>query len=610
MKIMDRATLMQMSQAIQRALGLVWQAAPGWMLLWGTLLCVQGLLPVGILLLTAQAINHLVIVTQQPGQWGVMQAALFWLVPLGVLMVLNQLLVSASQWVRTMQTQKVQDSITQLIHQKAMIVDYAFYESSEYYHRLYRAQMQAKNRPLALLETLGALLKNSITLCGIGGVLITLGWELVSLLLITLAPVGWVSIRQKQRERQWQLQITPLERKAWYFDQVLTQKAYAAELRLFNLGAYFSQQYQAARAEWRSRYVHLQKQQIGGQLGMTLLMSVGGMIAAVVLLWQVFQGRLSMGEWVMLYQAFTRGQAAVRSLLVSGSEIYGHHLFLQDLFEFLDSQSQLSPPVNLRPVPTVLTQGIRFEQVYFRYPGSAAPALTAFNLAIPAGTMVAIVGANGAGKSTLFKLLCCLYEPDQGRITLEGHDLREFDPIALRRQISLLLQEPVRYQATIAENIRFGDLICDDDDALQSQRLQQAAAAAAVDEWVQDFPQRYDTLLGKWLEEGTELSGGQWQRLALARAFYRQAAIILLDEPTSAMDAWAEADWLARFRVLVQGKIALIITHRFTTARYADQIVVLDAGTVIEMGTHEQLLAQNGRYAQSWREQVAQIQPN
>jgi len=234
------------------------------------------------------------------------------------------------------------------------------------------------------------------------------------------------------------------------------------------------------------------------------------------------------------------------------------------------------------------------ERVRFRYPGSVRPVLEDFDLEIPAGRIVAVVGSNGAGKSTLIKLLCRFYDPETGRVALDGVDLREFKIEELRSRIAVLFQQPVHYNDTVRENIAYGDLHAPVDS------LEIAAQAAGAEEIIARLPQGYDSMLGRWFADGTELSLGEWQRIALARAFLRRAPILILDEPTSAMDPWAEADWLARFRKLAAGRTVLMITHRFSTAMFADVIHVMSEGHIVESGTHEQLLEAGGRYAQAW----------
>jgi ATP-binding cassette subfamily B protein len=287
-------------------------------------------------------------------------------------------------------------------------------------------------------------------------------------------------------------------------------------------------------------------------------------------------------------------------------EIYSNSLFLNDLFEFLSLEQKVTDPVEPVSPPGTLKDGIQFEDVTFHYPGSERVALSNFSITIPAGRIVAIVGENGAGKSTLVKLLCRFYDPEQGRILMDGIDLRHVKLQELRRQITILFQEPVYYQNTFNENIALGDL----SEESKPSRIELAARAAGADKVVEELPKRYDTLLGKWFKDGTELSVGQWQRVALARAYWRQAPILVLDEPTSAMDPWAEHDWLQRFRELATDHTTLIITHRFTTAMYADVIHVMEDGRVVESGSHAELLALDGRYARSWRDQMRVVQEN
>jgi ATP-binding cassette subfamily B protein len=290
----------------------------------------------------------------------------------------------------------------------------------------------------------------------------------------------------------------------------------------------------------------------------------------------------------------------MRSLLGHVSQLYGNSLFLGNLFEFLALKPTVTDPPQPVPAPTSLHQGIRFSRVTFRYPGSERVALQDFDLTIPAGKIVALVGANGAGKSTLIKLLCRFYDPDSGRIELDGVDLRQLEVARLRRLITVLFQQPVHYSSTVTENIAVGNT----DVSATAEEIQAAAQAGGADEIVRRLPLGYETLLGKWFAGGTELSVGEWQRLALARAFLREAPILLLDEPTSAMDSWGEADWLARFRVLAAGRTVVIITHRFTTAMRADIIHVMTEGRIEESGRHEELLLRGGAYARSWAAQM------
>jgi len=321
--------------------------------------------------------------------------------------------------------------------------------------------------------------------------------------------------------------------------------------------------------------------------------------------WRALQGRATLGDLALFYQAFSQGQGLMRSLLENVGQIYSNSLFLGDLFQFLALQPGIKNPAKpaLLPEDGRCPLGVEFRDVTFHYPGSRRLVLDRVSLSIPAGKIAAVVGTNGAGKSTLVKLLCRFYDPQSGGIELGGTDLRAFAAEDLRRHITALFQPAVPYNATVAENIALGDHAAVPDAA----PLQEAARSAGADEVIGRLPAGYDAILGTWFEDGTDLSAGEWQRLGLARAFLRPAPVIVLDEPTSAMDSWAEADWLGRFRELTEGHTALMITHRFTTAMHADIIHVMEQGRIIESGTHAELTAAGGRYAASWQAQMRAI---
>ena len=381
---------------------------------------------------------------------------------------------------------------------------------------------------------------------------------------------------------------------------ILTYSAVAAELRLFGLGTNFQLAYQGLRRRLRTEHLKLLKNQSLARLsaGVVTLLIAGAAMAWMV--WRTLQGLATLGDLALFYQAFHQGQSLMRTLLGNAGQIYANSLFLGNLFEFLGLEPHMVSPPQPVSAPSAIQEGIRFEQITFRYPGSERVALQDFNLTIPAGQVVAIVGANGAGKSTLVKLLCRFYDPEAGQITLDGIDIRDMSLEELRRLITVLFQWPVPYHATAGQNIALGDVQA----APSAAEIAAAARGAGAHEVIARLPQGYNTLLGKWFANGTDLSGGEWQRIALARAFLRRAQIVVLDEPTSIMDSWAEAEWLERFRALVHGRTALIITHRFTTAMRADVIHVMQNGRIVESGSHDDLLARGGLYAQSWAAQI------
>jgi ATP-binding cassette subfamily B protein len=314
---------------------------------------------------------------------------------------------------------------------------------------------------------------------------------------------------------------------------------------------------------------------------------------------RVHRGGASLGDLALFYQAFHQGQRLLRSLLDDVGQIYRNVLFLGDLFDFLSLEPRITdPPAGTEPLPA--PGGLALRGVTFRYPGAERPVLRDFDLEVPEGGILAVVGKNGAGKSTLVKLLCRLYDPEEGAVEVAGLAARTVPLAELRRRITVLFQEPMHYFTTVAENIAYGAA----DRTPTSEEIVEAARSAGAEEIVASLPEGYETLLGKWFAGGAELSPGEWQRVALARAFLREAPVLLLDEPTSAMDSWAEADWMERFRDLARGRTVLVITHRFTTARHADRICVMEAGKIVESGTHGELVARGGRYAASWADQV------
>jgi ATP-binding cassette subfamily B protein len=579
---------------LPQTLSLVWTAARGWTAAWGVLLLLQGLLPVATVYVTRRLVNSLVEAIRAGGSWEHLRQALLLVALMAAIQLALQLLRSATVYVRTAQSELVQDHITALIHEKSVAADLAFYDSAEFYDHLHRARNEAAYRPVALVESLGSLLQDAITLLAMGAVLIPFGAWLPVALIAGTAPALYVALRYALEQHKWRRQITPVERRAWYYDWLLTTGDNASEVRLFDLGGHFQAAYQALRGRLREERLRLARQQVvaefcAGSLG---LIVTGAVLAWMV--WRVVRGLATLGDLAMFYQAFQQGLGLMRGLLENLGQLYGNLLFLGNLYEFLGLEPRVVSPPRPLPAPRVPAGGIRLEHVRFRYPGSARPALQDFDLEIPAGRIVAVVGPNGAGKSTLIKLLCRFYDPEAGRVAMDGIDLRELEREELRRRITVLFQQPVHYNDTVRENIAYGDLGASSDD------VEAAARAAGAETIIASLPQGYDNPLGRWFAEGAELSVGEWQRLALARAFLRRAPILILDEPTSAMDPWAEADWMTRFRKLAAGRTVLLITHRFSTAMFADVIHVMSKGRIIESGTHEQLLEAGGRYAQGW----------
>jgi ATP-binding cassette subfamily B protein len=545
-------------------------------------------------------VNGVAAVLGQGGGWQALAPILPAAGALVFVLIAGEIAGGLGKWICTAQSEQVKDHVQGIIHEQSLNLDLSFYDDPGFYDQLHRARIDALSRPSALMENAGTLAQSLITLVAMGGVLLAFGFWVPLLLVVSTVPALFVVLRHTIRFHQWRMRNTIAIRKTHYYDLMLTQRESAAEMRLFSLGAHFQTIFRNLRMRLRSERVQLARSEAIAEAGASIL-GLAGM--GMALLWlgvQASKGRIGMGDLALFYQAFYQGQRMMRSLLGSAGEIYRNIMFLENLFEFLALKPRIGSPEKPLPHPGLQKQ-IELQEIVFRYPGSVRSALSGFNLSIPAGQVAALVGENGAGKTTLIKLLCRFYDPEKGRILIDGTDIRTLSMNELRRRITVLFQEPVRYHDTACNNIAFGDI----DSIPDRERIETAARAAGADTPILRLPGTYEAVLGKWFG-GAELSGGEWQRLALARAFLRKAELVILDEPTSALDSWAEADWLLRFRKLVAGRTALIITHRFTTALHADVIHVMEGGRVVESGTHKELLAVRGRYESSWRQQMRQ----
>lgn len=584
----------------QRTLGLIWSAVPRLTIVWGVLLVVQGLLPGLTVYLTKLTINSFIDANGSPDTFEYFNQTVLYFTLTGLSILFAEGFRYLGDWTRAVQSEYFSDYIKNLTHTKAAEVDLEFYESPEYHDLMEQARGESQSKPLALLESLGSALQNSITLLCFAALLFGYGWQIPLLLFAGTLPGLFISLKTDKRFHSWWKQTAEKRRWLFYFDSMLTHGTAAAEMRLFGLSSRFRSRFQDLREKLRNeRFAHLRYQFSGKILSNALGLAAGAAAVGWIGL-QVFYRTATLGDLAVFFQVFSRGQTILSGLFGSIGQTVNHSLYLESLFRYLDLEPKMvssSTPVEF---PKEIKHGIRFRDVTFHYPGESRPAVSDFSLFIPAGKIVAIVGVNGAGKSTLIKLLSRFYDPDAGTIEIDGIDLREFDIKQLRQNISVLFQFPMQFHETAAENIALG--AAGEEQSLQ--RIQTAATYAGADDFISRLPDKYQTLLGKWFVKGCELSGGEWQRLALARAYYRQAKLIILDEPTSFMDSWAETDWFDRLRELAAGRTGFIITHRFTIAMRADIIHVMDNGKIIESGSHWELVNDDGFYATSWKEQT------
>ena len=487
-----------------------------------------------------------------------------------------------------------------MILEKAITLDLAQFEDSEFYDKLTRARREASSRPLSLVNRTFGLGQNLISLVSYGVLLVQFSPWAVLILVLAGLPAFVAETRFSGEAFTLFRWRSPETRMQIYLESVIAREDNVKEVKLFGLGPLLLERYRNIfkRLYKADRALAIRRDGWGFLLGLIGTLALYGAYAWIA--FATVAARITLGQMTMYLMLFRQGQSAVSAILSAIGGMYEDNLYLSTLYEYLETPTS-KPDAGQTSGPDP-DDGIRFEAVSFTYPGASQAALRSIDLHIKPGESLALVGENGSGKTTLIKLLTRLYHPDQGRILLDGMDLKDWDEDALRQRIGVIFQDFSRYQFLVGENIGAGDVRYFDDE----QRWKSAADKGMADVFIEDLPVGYDTQLGKWFKDGQELSGGQWQKIALSRAFMRtDADILVLDEPTAAMDAGAEARIFEHFRKLTKNRIAILISHRFSTVRMASQIIVIENGKVIERGTHEQLMELNGHYANLYSLQAA-----
>ena len=583
------------------AIRIVWQTSRGLTIAMALATLVAGLLPAAIAWVGQLIVDSVVTAIQADGIEQEQATSdviryVIWEAGLVILMTGAQKINTVCQ---SILRALLGNEINVMILEKALTLELAHFEDSEYYDKLVRARREASSRPLSLVIGTFDFSRDSISLVSYGFLLFQFSPWAVLVLGLAGVPAfiaeakysgeAFRNHRRRSAERRMQM----------YLEMVLTREDGVKEVKLLNLGQNFLKRYvDIFRNIYREdRNLVLRRGFWGYVLGLIASIAFYGAYGWVAL--AAVAGAITIGQMTMYIAVFRQGQSAVTGCLTAINGMYEDNLYLSNLVEYLEHEVPEASGGRVEgPAPA---DGIRFENVSFAYPGATEPALHEVNLHIRPGESLAIVGENGSGKTTLIKLLTRLYTPTGGRILFEGLDLQEWDVDALRRKISVIFQDFARYQLKVGENIGVGDIA----DMDNRPRVEQASEQGMSADFIRQMPADFDTQLGTWFKDGKELSGGQWQKIALSRAFMRdQADVLILDEPTAAMDAKAEADVFAHFRELTAGRISIIISHRFSTVRIADQIIVLEHGEIRERGDHDSLLALGGQYAKLFRLQA------
>jgi len=482
----------------------------------------------------------------------------------------------------------------------AATLDLAHFEDADFYDRMERARRQTTGR-MVLVSQIFSQMQDVVTIVSLAAGLVLFAPWLILLLVLALVPAFLGEAHFNAQSYSLNYSWTPERRELDYLRQVGASVETAKEVKIFGLNTFLTERYRQMADAFYHANRGLAVRRAGWGAALAAVGSAGYYAAFAFIVFRTAQGVFTIGDLTFLAGSFARLRGMLEGLLTSFSTVAGQALYLEDLFTFFEIRPEIDSPADPHPFPEPIRQGFTFENVGFRYPGSEVWAVRGLSFTLQAGEALALVGENGAGKTTLVKLLARLYDPDEGRILLDGVDLRQYSLDDVRAHIGVIFQDFVRYHLSAAENVAVGRIDARDD----RQRIEGAAARSLAAGVIAKLPEGYEQLLGRRFRTGVDLSGGEWQKVALGRAYMREAQLLILDEPTAALDARAEYEVFQRFKELTRGKTAVLISHRFSTVRMADRILVLDGGRMLELGTHEELLAARGRYAELFELQAA-----
>jgi len=576
-----------------KAVRLVWQANPTATVGLAFLTLAGALLPASQAWVGKLIVDGVVASIQGGHDSEQIRTVFFYLILELVLFLLGTALNHARRLIQQLIQLQVANHVRGEIIRKALTLELAFFEHPDYYDRLQNARREGSYKPVELINDTFQIVQNTITMISFAALFFRFSPWLVVILLVTSIPAFIAETRFSEQGFRLLTRRAPESRQINYLGRLLTEDSAAKEIKLFNLGetlldrclTLFDKFFKEDKSLAAKRAV------VGFSLGLIATAGFYGSYAWIV--WHTVQGNISLGDMTLYLSIFRQGQSTFQSILSAVGSIYENNLFMANYFDFLAIEPQMKVSARREKLPTPLSHGIEFRDVGFRYPESDDWALRGINLSIRPGEKIALVGHNGAGKTTVIKLLSRLYDPTEGVILIDGINIREVDPLDLRQKIGVIFQDFVRYHLPVTENIGFGQI----EGVHRMDRIVESARKSGAHTIIENLPEGYQTMLGRWFHGGHELSTGQWQRIALARAFMREAEILVLDEPTASLDAQTEYEIFRHFQELTEGKMAILISHRFSTVRMADRIVVIQGGRIAEAGSHQELLRREGTYA-------------